>query len=1204
MIVVLAILAALAVPTYQSVIIRSEDARSQVELAGIAREAQANAMLDSLAPAQSLTVYLTASTGSGAAGPGVAASGPAVLRSTGLDPQENLDKKVAAAGDSDLATEMASASSVYGYFAVVITSSGVVGLAMRSASQVHCVGVVAGATSVSNYLTWDYSTTTGCQGNYPVSQAGGGTATTPAPVSSCTNTSVSPPVVPAVWLPTQNDTSTGTVVTQGTADCSGVETAGPAPSGTVPPGTLNPIGTGTPGGPTSTVTPPDELTAPEPIPSSTTVESDPGSLAAITTFPSLDLNPPHYVYAAASNGDVFDVEDTGSCGNETGSSGHGCPTYHLASLGAGVVPSAMVAGVAPDMLHPFGTFDEDVLFIVGRGNGDIYELNPANAALRVVATGFAAPTSVTGFACFNGAGAKVPGNCLDVGDAKGIWQVQIPAAGAAAVAAPGAGSSCGAAVNCQVGTLSSVTGLIYADSNGTAALAVDTDNAGAATLDTVAAGSGTLLGSVSLPSGSAPAGMGNDPSLTIVYYADAGTNRLMSYNPSSNSVSAPPSSNSVSVSAGSGDGTFLDSANPMLAGFDQPVAVHSHWVPGQYYVADAGNNAIRRVCLSTGNSCTEGTYTLWTAATSGLASFSPALTPGAVATAASGLSGVVSVASANGVEYLLAGDSTGARVITYNPATGAIATIASESSQDPQLPSAMAADAGYVYFQGDLAGYDRLFKVPVTGGSITQFSSNTVNLGCYSFKGLTVGGDGLLYGFNVAADCSAVPVGLYRIDPNTGNTTQVSVSGLSDSTRTSAAGLTYANGLLWLYQYNTYATVANLQAISTSTWAVTASYSVPGTDGNGVAVAGGAVYVTSQSGHSLLQVSASTGAIAAVAGGGSAGEPVASDDGVGPQASFNSLLSLSSDGQSLWVVDSGSALRQVAKAPPLSGGPSQTIASTVTAAPAVVTTAAPLTGAGPVSTAVAAGKVWVLGGNAPVTIRAYDLVTKAVSTPFTDTLGISTPVAITTDGTFLYWVAGYGGYYSLWRTSLRDVNTTEIGSYPALVFGGLTVGSDGELYSLQRSTSSTVGLVRIDPYLGTVTSVAVSNLALGSHPSGIVTYSNGALWLYQTGAASSLQKVDMSTWTVTASYNSLPSPDGYALAAAGTNLFATAYGGLAVYQVSEASGAVALAAGSGASGAADGTGSAASFNYVTGISSDGSSLWAADRNNGLRKLAG
>jgi len=71
----------------------------------------------------------------------------------------------------------------------------------------------------------------------------------------------------------------------------------------------------------------------------------------------------------------------------------------------------------------------------------------------------------------------------------------------------------------------------------------------------------------------------------------------------------------------------------------------------------------------------------------------------------------------------------------------------------------------------------------------------------------------------------------------------------------------------------------------------------------------------------------------------------------------------------------------------------------------------------------------------------------------------------------------------------------------------------------------------------------------------------------------------------------------------GTNLYVADSGNHLIRKIVISTGAVTTVAGTGSSGSANGTGTSASFNYPHGITTDGTNLYVADRNNDLiRKI--
>ena len=136
--VILALLAAIAIPTFNSVLIKTKDQRSIFELQGVSREAVALSAFDG-GTSQSgfLRTWLTSGKGSASASAGLYADGASALSSVAWKNNDNPLEL----GDSDLMSELGELSDEYKFFSVSPPNPGeeLISMAMRSAHSDHCV---------------------------------------------------------------------------------------------------------------------------------------------------------------------------------------------------------------------------------------------------------------------------------------------------------------------------------------------------------------------------------------------------------------------------------------------------------------------------------------------------------------------------------------------------------------------------------------------------------------------------------------------------------------------------------------------------------------------------------------------------------------------------------------------------------------------------------------------------------------------------------------------------------------------------------------------------------------------------------------------------------------------------------------------------------------------------------------------------------
>ena len=368
--------------------------------------------------------------------------------------------------------------------------------------------------------------------------------------------------------------------------------------------------------------------------------------------------------------------------------------------------------------------------------------------------------------------------------------------------------------------------------------------------------------------------------------------------------------------------------------------------------------------------------------------------------------------------------------------------------------------------------------------------------------------------------------------------------------------------------YNSQAT-ANLAYSSNSANTVAAAVSTATGTGS-TALMGGAKQGTPLSLSGLVSTFAGSKTSGAV-------------DGVGIGASFSAPKGITTDGTNLYVTDS--ANKKIRK---------------IVIATGAVTTLAGSGGTGAVDGVGAAASfgsnltgITTDGTNLFVTdtnnytIRKIVIATGAVSTfagsgisSAVDGTGTAasfkSPRGITTDGTNLY---------------VTDINNYSIRKIVIATGAVTTLAGSG--------TSGSVD--------GTGTAASFKG------PYGITT--DGTNLYVADSSSNTIRKVVISTGAVTtlAGSGTLASVDGTGSSASfnsprgittdGTNIYEVDYGNSTIRKIVISTGAVTTLAGSGAVGSADGTGSAASFNFPDQITTDGASLFVADPgNNVIRKI--
>jgi hypothetical protein len=208
------------------------------------------------------------------------------------------------------------------------------------------------------------------------------------------------------------------------------------------------------------------------------------------------------------------------------------------------------------------------------------------------------------------------------------------------------------------------------------------------------------------------------------------------------------------------------------------------------------------------------------------------------------------------------------------------------------------------------------------------------------------------------------------------------------------------------------------------------------------------------------------------------------------------------------------------------------------------------------------------------------------------------------------------------RIKKKSANSRNLLQYVSLAFIILNLLT---LFACGGDSTSGGSTVAYNNQNNNVTTIAGSAGASGSadgtgtaarfyHPFGITTDGTN---LYVTDHSNStIRKIVISTGVVTTiagSAGAIGSADGTGTAATfnypigittdGTTLYVTDSGNNRIRKIGISTGAVTTLAGGIANGSADGTGAAAIFNYPTGITRDGTNLYVTDTdNNTIRKI--
>jgi hypothetical protein len=277
-------------------------------------------------------------------------------------------------------------------------------------------------------------------------------------------------------------------------------------------------------------------------------------------------------------------------------------------------------------------------------------------------------------------------------------------------------------------------------------------------------------------------------------------------------------------------------------------------------------------------------------------------------------------------------------------------------------------------------------------------------------------------------------------------------------------------------------------------------------------------------------------------------------------------------------------------------------------------------------TVVVGGIVYVATNGA---IRRFDPATSAVTTfagsaTAAGCVNAVNPQDVRFPDAYFDMAAGNGYLYTtgcgIRKTSLSTGETTTV---TATAFDHITVGPDGMLYATKSAYTHVLSpkVHRVDPATGATTVFATLPSQGATYQIGLaIAADSGALWVVEEakptgGDRRFVVRVGVPDATVTTVASGSPVPTSgnatyahdfgtHSLVSAGSYLYSgfaprgsTAAPQTIVRRINKSDGSITESAGTTSAGWVDGTGMEAWFAGVTGLASDGASIWIADSAN-------
>jgi sugar lactone lactonase YvrE len=689
----------------------------------------------------------------------------------------------------------------------------------------------------------------------------------------------------------------------------------------------------------------------------------------------------------------------------------------------------------------------------------------------------------------------------------------------------------------------------------------------------------TLAGSAFGFDGTGPAATFNSPygvasDGTYLYVADSGNNKIRKIE---------ITSGAVTTLAGTGDTGAADGKRT-VATFNYPQGITIDTTNTNLYVADSGNNKIRKIVIATGDVSTVAGVAYTTGANTAVDDVSTKATfngPSGITIDATNTNLYVADTGNNKIRKIVIGTGDVSSVTgVANTAGVGGATEGAGAMVTFSGPSGITIDATNTNLYVADTNNNKIRKIVIVGGVV---SSVTGTAGTASTSGAT-DGVAATAAFSGPSGITSDGTYLYVVDSGNNKTRKIlitsgnvsSVTGaLSTPALAGAAGgavtgatFNYPRGITIignsLYVADTFNnTIRTVSLLTVPPATVGALAGTPfGTDGTGAAASfsnihgitsdGTNLYVADTYNNKIRKIVIATGVVTTFAGTGAAGAvdgigAVGAVVGLNVEATFNEPWGITTDGANLYVADrANNKIRKIV----IATGE----VSSFTGALDTAVTAGAADGTGATVSFHFPMGITCDGANLYVTDTYNDKIRKIV---------IATGVVSSVTG-----VASTAPVYTVGMNTAADgAGTTATFSYP---YGITTDGS-----SLYVVDSGNYKIRKIAPSSGTLSSMTsatavVSSLTGVADTAGVAGAADGA--------------------ATTATFDQ---PNG--ITTDGTNLYVVDQFNNKIRKIVIATGVVSSLTGKaytvGVTGAVDGPGAAATFHFPMGITSDGSSLY-------------